>query len=32
VTIEGIAKIAAYLRDLDRRPGGTLPPPTLADL
>ncbi|HEX5716746.1 MAG TPA: hypothetical protein VF179_11355 [Thermoanaerobaculia bacterium] len=32
VTVEGIAKIAAYLRDLDRRPGGTPPPPTLADL
>lgn len=32
VTVEGIAKIAAYLRELDRRPGGTLPPPTLADL
>ncbi|HWN42591.1 MAG TPA: hypothetical protein VNW71_10235 [Thermoanaerobaculia bacterium] len=32
VTVEGIAKIAAYLRDLDRRPGGTSPPPTLADL
>lgn len=32
VTAEGIAKIAAYLRDLDRRPGGALPPPTLADL
>lgn len=32
LTVEGIAKIAAYLRDLDRRPGGILPPPLLADL
>ncbi|MFL6289355.1 MAG: hypothetical protein ACJ759_00475 [Thermoanaerobaculia bacterium] len=32
VTVEGIAKIAAYLRDLDRRPGGAQPPPALADL
>lgn len=32
VTAEGIAKIAAYLRELDRRPAGTLPPPTLANL
>ncbi|HEX6863739.1 MAG TPA: hypothetical protein VF414_13020, partial [Thermoanaerobaculia bacterium] len=32
VTVEGIAKVAAYLRDLDRRPGGTLPPPALGDL
>ena len=27
VTPEGIAKVAAYLRDLDRRPEGTPPPP-----
>jgi tetratricopeptide (TPR) repeat protein len=32
VTVEGIARIAAYLRDLDRRPGGPLPPPALGDL
>lgn len=32
VTLEAIRRIAGYLRDLDRRPGGTLPPPTLADL
>jgi tetratricopeptide (TPR) repeat protein len=32
VTVEAIQKIAAYLRDLDRRPGGALPPPALADL
>lgn len=32
VTVEGITKIAAYLRDLDRRPGGALPPPMLSDL
>ena len=32
ITVEGIRKIAGYLRALERRPEGTLPPPTLADL
>lgn len=32
VTVEGIRKIAGYLRSLDRRPEGTLPPPTLDEL
>lgn len=32
ITVEGIRKIAGYLRDLDRRPEGALPQPTLADL
>jgi tetratricopeptide (TPR) repeat protein len=32
VTEEGIRKVAAFLRELDRRPPGNLPPPTLADL